>query len=81
MRPSRLRGTPGETAFARVQTLRRQLADAQLNFTDRHPEIVRLKDELATAEKDAAAERTPSGVRPRSHSQCGAGVPPAAERS
>jgi polysaccharide biosynthesis transport protein len=51
------KGTPGETAMTRVQTLRRQLADAQLNFTDKHPEIVRLKDELATAEKDAAAER------------------------
>jgi polysaccharide biosynthesis transport protein len=51
------KGTPGETAMTRVQTLRRQLADAQLNFTDKHPEIVRLKDELATAEKDVAAER------------------------
>jgi polysaccharide chain length determinant protein (PEP-CTERM system associated) len=52
------RGTPGEAAAARVQAIRQQLADAQLTYTDKHPEIVRLKDELATAEKAAAAERT-----------------------
>jgi succinoglycan biosynthesis transport protein ExoP len=52
------KGTPGETMLTRVQTLRRELAEAQLSYTDKHPEIVRLKDELATAEKDAAAERT-----------------------
>jgi succinoglycan biosynthesis transport protein ExoP len=52
------KGTPGEVALTRVQTLRRELADAQLTYTDKHPEIVRLRDELATAEKNAAAERT-----------------------
>ena len=52
------KGTPGETPSIRVQTLRRELADAQLNYTDKHPEIIRLKDELATAEKAAAAERS-----------------------
>lgn len=53
-----LRGTPGESAQSRVDSLRRQLADAKLTFTDKHPEVVRLKEELATAEKVAAAERT-----------------------
>jgi polysaccharide chain length determinant protein (PEP-CTERM system associated) len=52
------RGTPGETSLARVQALQRELAAAQLSYTDKHPEVVRLKDELATAEKDAAAERS-----------------------
>jgi succinoglycan biosynthesis transport protein ExoP len=52
------RGTPAETAQSRVLTLRRELADAQLTFTDKHPEIVRLRDEIATAEKAAAAERS-----------------------
>jgi polysaccharide biosynthesis transport protein len=52
------KGTPGEAAIVRVQTLRRELADAQLSYTDKHPEVVRLKDELATAEKAAAAERS-----------------------
>lgn len=52
-----LRGTPGETVQSRVLSLRRELANAQLNYTDKHPEIVRLKDELANAEKAVAAER------------------------
>ncbi len=52
------KGTPGETAQMRVTSLRRQLADAQLSFTDKHPEVMRLKEELATAEKAAASERT-----------------------
>lgn len=52
------KGTPGETAQMRVTSLRRQLADAQLTFTDKHPEVVRLKEELATAEKAAAIERS-----------------------
>jgi len=59
-----LRGTPGEGAQMRVQSLRRELANAQLNYTDKHPEVVRLKEELATAEKAAAAERLrPAGDR------------------
>jgi succinoglycan biosynthesis transport protein ExoP len=51
------KGTPGEAAAVQVQTLRRELADAQMSYTDKHPEVVRLKNELATAEKTAAAER------------------------
>jgi len=58
------KGAPIESAQARVMGLRRELADAQLNFTDKHPEIVRLKQELADAEKTAATERTrPSADR------------------
>src|SRR5205814_2783107 len=52
-----LKGTPNETAQSRVNSLRRELAGAQLTFTDKHPEVVRLREELATAEKAAAAER------------------------
>jgi succinoglycan biosynthesis transport protein ExoP len=55
---SATRGTPAETAQSRVLTLKRELANAQLTYTDKHPEIVRLRDEIATAEKTAAAERT-----------------------
>jgi polysaccharide biosynthesis transport protein len=51
------KGTPGESAAMHVQSLRRQLADAQLVFTAKHPEVVRIKEELATAEKADAAER------------------------
>jgi succinoglycan biosynthesis transport protein ExoP len=42
---------------ARILTLRGELAEAQLTFTEKHPEVVRLKEELAIAEKAAAAER------------------------
>jgi len=52
------RGTSTETAQSRLITLRGELANAQLSFTDKHPEIIRLKDEIATAEKAAAAEKT-----------------------
>jgi polysaccharide chain length determinant protein (PEP-CTERM system associated) len=51
-------GTPLQSAQQRVDTLRRQLADARLTFTDKHPEVVRLKQELADAEQAAAAART-----------------------
>lgn len=51
-------GTPVLSTQARVLQLRSELANAQLNFTDKHPEVIRLKDELATAEKAAASERT-----------------------
>jgi succinoglycan biosynthesis transport protein ExoP len=50
--------TPALSAQARVVQLRNELAAAQLNYTDKHPEVIRLKDELATAEQAAAAERT-----------------------
>jgi len=58
------KGAPIESSQARVISLRRALADAQLTFTDKHPEIIRLKQELADAEKAAAAERSrPSADR------------------
>jgi uncharacterized protein involved in exopolysaccharide biosynthesis len=52
-----MKGTPQETAESRALTLQRQLADARLVYTEKHPEIVRLKQELSDAEKAAAAER------------------------
>jgi uncharacterized protein involved in exopolysaccharide biosynthesis len=51
-------GTPAETAASRVLALKRDLANAQLAYTDKHPEIIRLKDEIATAERAAAAEKS-----------------------
>jgi succinoglycan biosynthesis transport protein ExoP len=52
------RGTPAETAQTRVLALRRELATAQLTYTEKHPETIRLKDEIATAERASAAERS-----------------------
>jgi len=54
---SALKGTPSESAQSRVASLRRDLANARLNYTEKHPEIVRLKDELASAEAAAEAEK------------------------
>src|SRR5262245_46051233 len=52
------KGTPAESAQARVMSLRHELATAQLTYTDKHPEVIRLKQELSDAEKAASAERT-----------------------
>jgi polysaccharide biosynthesis transport protein len=41
---------------ARVIALQRELAAARLTFTDKHPEILRLTEELAIARKEAAAD-------------------------
>jgi polysaccharide chain length determinant protein (PEP-CTERM system associated) len=45
---------PPET---RVITLQRELAAARAMYTDRHPEVQRLRDELEAARSDAAANR------------------------
>jgi uncharacterized protein involved in exopolysaccharide biosynthesis len=50
---------PGDAAVtpeARVAALQRELAAARLSYTEKHPEIVRLQGELATARKEAASE-------------------------
>ena len=50
-------GPASETpSQARVTTLQHELAAARLSYTDKHPEVVRLTDELATARREAAAE-------------------------
>jgi polysaccharide chain length determinant protein (PEP-CTERM system associated) len=41
----------------RVATLQRDLAAARATYTDKHPEIARLQEELATARKEMAAEK------------------------
>jgi polysaccharide chain length determinant protein (PEP-CTERM system associated) len=45
------------TAQARIVDLQRQLADARGVYTDKHPEIQRLQDELAAARAEAANAR------------------------
>jgi polysaccharide chain length determinant protein (PEP-CTERM system associated) len=44
------------SAAGRVVMLERQLAEKLGTYTDQHPEIVRLRDELASARAEAAAE-------------------------
>jgi succinoglycan biosynthesis transport protein ExoP len=41
----------------RVLMLERELASARQMYTDKHPEVQRLQDELAAAKQDAAAQR------------------------
>ena len=48
-------------AQERVAVLRRQLDEAAAMYTDKHPEIQRLKGEIASAEALAEAERSASG--------------------
>jgi len=52
-------GVPGATISApaaRVVALEAELAAARAVYTEKHPEILRLRDELAEAKKDAASE-------------------------
>jgi succinoglycan biosynthesis transport protein ExoP len=42
---------------SRVTSLERELAAARTTYTDKHPEIQRLKDELASAQRGAASDR------------------------
>ena len=52
------RGTEAvQTPETRVMSLQREMAVARSMYTDKHPEIQRLEEELATARKDAVADR------------------------
>lgn len=65
MRPAGKDGVPTalreeETAGAadlRITTLEHDLVTARTSYTDKHPEVQRLQDELTAARRDAAAER------------------------
>jgi polysaccharide biosynthesis transport protein len=65
-------GAPSAAAV-RVSTLERELASARNIYTDKHPEIVRLREELAYAKAEAAAEST----RPEEQRVAKLGVDPA----
>ena len=43
---------------ARVASLQRELAEARMTYTEKHPEIIRLQEELENAKAEAAAERS-----------------------
>ncbi len=47
-----------QTSETRVTSLQRELAAARAIYTDRHPEVQRLEEELRAARADADAERT-----------------------
>jgi len=56
------RGLGGPSAQERILTLRRQLDEAASMYTEKHPEIQRLKSELVSAEAQAKLD----GARPAS---------------
>jgi uncharacterized protein involved in exopolysaccharide biosynthesis len=50
----------GDTAMAprmKVQALEQELAAARMTYTEKHPEVIRLQEELASAKAAAAADR------------------------
>jgi uncharacterized protein involved in exopolysaccharide biosynthesis len=54
--PADTSGTAVTTTQAKVADLRRQLNEANLLYTAKHPEVQRLKEELASAERQMASE-------------------------
>ena len=61
------------SAQMRMLQIERDLADARAMYTDKHPEILRLREELEAAKKDAAAERE----RPQAERLAGLQLDPA----
>jgi polysaccharide chain length determinant protein (PEP-CTERM system associated) len=58
------RSDGGLSPEARVASLERELATARTMYTDKHPEIQRLEEELASAKKEAvAAQQRPAADR------------------
>jgi polysaccharide chain length determinant protein (PEP-CTERM system associated) len=52
------RGTEGpQTAEGRLTALQRELAETQAIYTEKHPDVQRLQEAVASARRDAAAER------------------------
>jgi len=75
--PSGDPSSPGLPAAAsatavRVMQLERELATAQTNYTARHPEVIRLREELTSAKAAAAAEAS----RPESERTASLSVDP-----
>jgi polysaccharide chain length determinant protein (PEP-CTERM system associated) len=56
-RPGSAAGESVQPPAARVVALQRELAAARSTYTDKHPEIIRLQEELSAATKEAAAAR------------------------
>jgi polysaccharide chain length determinant protein (PEP-CTERM system associated) len=54
---SRGTDTVAQPPQTRVLTLERELAVARASYTDKHPEVQRLQEELANARREAAADR------------------------
>jgi len=51
-------GAQAQTPESRVVLLQRELAEARAMYTDKHPDVQRLEEELKNARQDAQAERS-----------------------
>jgi len=51
-------GAQAQTPESRVVLLQRELAEAKATYTDKHPDVQRLEEELRNARQDAQAERS-----------------------
>ena len=69
------------TAQDRIAALRRQLDEASSMYTEKHPEIQRLKSDIAAAEALAAAEKSAPGRQARDGARRQPGLPPAPRRT
>src|SRR6266850_4831902 len=78
--------TPADTAAARLNLLRQELATTQTRFSDKYPDVVQLKEQIRVleakveAEKQAAAAALPTAVATKTPAKSRAGrdlrVPP-----
>jgi len=53
-------GAQAQTPESRVVLLQRELAEARAMYTDKHPDVLRIEEELKNARQDAQAERSKS---------------------
>jgi polysaccharide chain length determinant protein (PEP-CTERM system associated) len=65
---------PPDTGTAKLAKLKRELADLRTNFSEKYPDVIRLKREIAALERDLA-EAKPEGS-PGADAAAGRGDPP-----
>ena len=60
-----------QTPESRVVQAAARAREARAMYTDKHPEVQRLEEDLKTARQDAQAERCQAGVRPHGAAHAG----------
>src|SRR6266550_69635 len=57
--------TPADTAAARLNLLRQELAMAQTRFSDKYPDVVQLKEQIRVLEQKVEAEKVTAAALPK----------------
>src|SRR5947207_9157934 len=57
--------TPADTAAARLNLLRQELASTQTGFSDRYPDVVQLKEQIRVLEAKVEAEKQAAAALPK----------------